>query len=172
MPRKLIVAAFADEEQFLDATRAARDKNLHIYDTYTPYAVHGLQEAMGLPRTRIAIVCFLMGLAGLITALSFQLWSLGLDWPMNIGGKTHTALPALIPVAFEMTVLFASVGVVVTFFLYVRLWPGREATLLHPGITDDRFVLAIEDNGQDSAPVRQLFEDHNAADINHVEVER
>jgi hypothetical protein len=42
---------------------------------------------------------------------------LGYDWPMIIGGKDHASLPPFIPVTFELTVLLAAFGMVITFFI-------------------------------------------------------
>ena len=42
-----------------------------------------------------------MVLSGTTTALGCMGWIFTRDWPLNIGGKPHFALPALIPITFE-----------------------------------------------------------------------
>lgn len=170
MGTKMIVATFDNEHDLLDATRAARDGGLTIYDTFVPYAVHGLDEAMGLRNTRLGIVCFLMALTGLTAALSFQLWALGWNWPMNIGGKSFTALPALIPVTFEMTILFGGVGTALTFLIRAKLWPGRKELQIETGVTDDRFVLVIEDSGDEDENVKELLQQNKPLEVREVEL--
>jgi hypothetical protein len=71
-------------------------------------------------------------------------WIFNSDWPMNIGGKPHFPLPAFIPITFELTVLFAAVGMVLTFCYLCQLAPGVKKHIFHPRQTDDLFVMVIE----------------------------
>jgi hypothetical protein len=66
------------------------------------------------------------------------------DWPMNIGGKPFFALPAWIPITFELTVLFSAVGMVLTFCYLCQLAPFVKKDHFHLRSTDDLFVMAIE----------------------------
>ncbi len=93
-----------------------------------------------------------------------------MDWPVNIGGKSVSALPALIPITFEITVLFAAVGTVIAFFLRARLWPGKCHVPLDPRITDDRFILVLEARDQDIAQTRKLLLDLGAEETRELEV--
>src|SRR5512138_1395312 len=88
------------------------------------------------------------GLLGGAAAFGFQIWTHAIDWPLTIGGKSPLALPAQVPVSFELTVLFAAFATVGGLLLRRRLFPrvGKEA--LPPGqpdprITDDLFVLLV-----------------------------
>ena len=71
-------------------------------------------------------------------------WVFTKDWPVNIGGKPHFALPAWIPITFELTVLMAAVGMVLTFCYISQLAPFIKKHHFHPRATDDLFVMAIE----------------------------
>jgi len=148
----LVTATFAREQDLLAATRAAREAGLRIVDAHTPYAVHGLDAAMGLRPSRLTWVCFLAGATGLALALLFQYWTSATDWPINVGGKPFDSLPAFIPVAFEVTVLFAGLGAVAALLLRCGLRPGRTAILPAPGVTDDRFALIVASHGAAHAP--------------------
>jgi hypothetical protein len=139
-----IVATFADEGALLAAVRATRAAGVAIDDAFTPYAVHGLDEAMGLRRSRLTWVCFLAGLSGASLAIGFQLWSSAVSWPLNVGGKPFASIPAFIPVTFELTVLSAALVSAATFLFRSRLFPGRRAAPL-PRVTDDRFALVVAD---------------------------
>jgi hypothetical protein len=83
-------------------------------------------------------------ISGTSTALGFISWALTYDWPMNFGGKPYFALPAWIPITFELTVLFASVGMVLTFCYLCQLAPFVKKDHFHLRSTDDLFVMAIE----------------------------
>jgi hypothetical protein len=107
-------------------------------------AIHGLDTAMGLRDTSLHTAGFVYGMAGLVTAFSFITWTLTTDWPMNIGGKPFFALPAWIPIMFELTVLFSSVGMVLTFCYLCQMAPFVKKDHFNLRSTDDTFVMAIE----------------------------
>jgi len=138
-------ATFDDESALLHATASARRAGIAIDDAFTPYAVHGLEEAMGLGRSRLTWVCFAAGLTGAASAIGFQIWSSAISWPLNVGGKPFASIPAFIPVTFELTVLSAAVTTAFFFFFRSRLYPGRNAAP-PPRVTDDRFVLVVADS--------------------------
>jgi hypothetical protein len=140
---RVLVASFVREEDVLTATRAAREHGFRIADVYTPYAVHGLDRAMGLRPSRLPWVCLVCGLFGAAFKLWFQFWAMTRSWPMNVGGKPWNSLPAYVPVTFEVMVLLAGLGVVLAFLLRCRLWPGKHAYSFR-GATDDCFVLVLE----------------------------
>jgi hypothetical protein len=172
MTRRVLVGSFATEEDVLGAARAARDHGFRIADAYTPYPVHGLDRAMGLRPSRLPWVCFAFGLLGAAFKLSFQFWTMALDWPLNVGGKPWNSLPAYVPVTFEVMVLLAGYAVVVAFLLRCRLFPGKEAAPLFRGATDDTFVLALEqpEDAGDANVARQLFDEFHAVRTGEREV--
>ncbi len=145
MSRRVLVSVFGSEEDILGATTQARERGYDIIDTYTPYAVHGLDAAMGITPTRLAYVCFALGLTGAVAKLGFQIWTSAWDWPVNVGGKPLVSIPAFVPVTFEVMVLFAGVGTVLAFFLVSRLFPGKKPKVVFPRVTDDHFVLVLDE---------------------------
>ena len=163
MSRRVLLGVFSSEDDILGVTRAARAEGLKILDVYAPYAVHGLDAAMGLRRSRLPWVCFAAGLAGAILKLWFEFWTMVVSWPVNVGGKPWNSLPAFVPVTFEVMVLSAGLSTVFAFFLVSRLGPGRRPVLPHPRVSDDRFVLVLEeaDAAFDAAQVRRLFTKFN-----------
>lgn len=158
----MIVATFDAEEKLIAAVRAAREAGHEVVDAYTPYPVHGLDGEMGLRRSRLAVVCFLLAMTGLVSALAIQVWTHAADWPINVGGKSFPALPATGPIVFEFTVLLAGVGTVMVLLARAKLWPGKRVHLPAARITDDRFVLAV--NGDAAA----LMEEHGAIEVKEV----
>jgi hypothetical protein len=140
-----MVGVFEDEDGILQAAKTAREQGLRIVEAYTPYAVHGLDRAMGLKRSRLALVCLIAGGLGAILKLWFEIWTAAVDWPVNVGGKPWNSLPAFVPITFEVMVLFAGLSTVGAFLLVSRLWPGRQPSLVHPRVTNDRFVLVLEE---------------------------
>src|SRR3954470_2478711 len=142
--KKFVVAAFDDEAVLFPAVKKVRTAGYKIHDVYTPFPVHGLDHALGLRETSLHTAGFIYGIIGTTTALTCMGWVFTVDWPMNIGGKPHFALPAWIPITFELTVLFASVGMVLTFCYLCQLAPFVKKHHFHLRSTDDLFVMVIE----------------------------
>ncbi|MDP3542651.1 MAG: DUF3341 domain-containing protein [Elusimicrobiota bacterium] len=163
MAAKTFVGVFDSDHAVLAAARAAREKGLEIRDAYTPFPVHGMDEALGLPPSWLSRACFALGASGLAFALGFQYWVSLFNWPMNIGGKPFDASPALIPIAFEITVLVAGVGTVATLLVFRGLLPGRPADLAGLGATDDKFLLVID--GETEEALRTFYREHGAVRV-------
>lgn len=159
MNNRLLISTFAHEQDIIAATRTAREGGYRIVDVYTPYAVHGLDAAMGLKPSNLPWICFVLGITGAIAKLWYQIWTSATSWPVNVGGKPLKSLPAFVPVTFEIMVLFAGVGTVLAFFIVSRLRPGKKPTVNYKGVTDDKFVLVLEqtDARFDIGTLQKLF---------------
>ena len=144
--KKFAVGCYDDEEVLFPAVKKVRNSGYKLHDVYTPFPVHGLDHALGLKDTDLHVAGFIYGITGTCTALGFMSWIFLSDWPLNFGGKPHFSLPAFIPITFELTVLFAAVGMVLTFCYLNQIMPGVKKHVFHPRQTDDLFVVAIELN--------------------------
>ncbi len=142
--KKFVVGCFNDEAVLFPAVKKVRNAGYKIHEIYTPMPIHGLDKAMGLRETSIHTAGFLYGLAGTTTALGGISYVFTYDWPINMGGKPHFSLPAWIPITFELTVLFASVGMVLTFCYLCQMAPFVKKHHFHLRSTDDLFVMVIE----------------------------
>ena len=153
MSNQFIHALYDDDDVLLNAVKEIREHKHHIEEIYTPFPVHGLDKAMGLEGTRIAIMAFIYGCIGLGVAITMINFIMIEDWPKNIGGKpsfTFLAnLPAFVPVIFEMTVFFAAHLMVITFYMRSRLWPFKKAENPNPLTTDDKFLMEVKLNGNE-----------------------
>lgn len=156
---------FEREEDLLRAADVARHEGWPIVDIYSPYPVHGTARVMGLSRSRLPRVAFVLGLLGLAFAFWFQFWTSALDWPLNVGGRPLNSLPAFVPVAFEMMVLCAGLGVFFAWLVVCRLFPGKKPTLPSPKVTDDQFVLQVSGRAIDPETIRRLFRECNASEV-------
>ncbi|MCC6572279.1 MAG: DUF3341 domain-containing protein [Planctomycetes bacterium] len=160
---RLVIGVFADEDHVVDATRDCRLAGFEIQDVYTPYAVHGMDEAMGLRRSRLTWVCFAAGAAGCAFALWFQYYTQAVNWPINVGGKDPWQMPAYVPIAFELTVLIGGLTTMLALFVRSRLFPGKRAKLPAPGVTDDKFALVLlqRDSSFDAERARAILAQHH-----------
>lgn len=142
--KKFVVGVFEEEDALFSAVRRVRKSGYRLHDVYTPFPIHGLDKEMGLRETSIHTAGFIYGITGTTTALTGMTWVFTKDWPLNIGGKPHFALPAWIPITFELTVLFAAVGMVLTFCYLCQLAPFVRKHHFHLRATDDKFVMVID----------------------------
>ncbi len=147
MSDRVCVAWFDREESIVAATAAARGEGYRVYDAYTPYAVHGMDEAMGLQPSRLRWVCLGGALFGLVFGVLFQMWTSSVSWPLNIGGKPTFALPSFVPVSFELMMLVAGLSTVAALLVRTRLFPRPKPRFILPRVTDDRFALVLVSAG-------------------------
>ena len=106
----LVRAMYHDDDVLISAVKQIRAAGFKISEVYTPFPVHGLDKAMGLKESRIAVAAFMYGVIGLTVAVTLTWYMMVSDWPQNIGGKPNINwamnMPAFVPILFEMTVFF------------------------------------------------------------------
>jgi Protein of unknown function (DUF3341) len=171
MTRRIVQCVFEREQDLVGAARSIAAEGWSIVDIYTPYALHPTAQLMGLGRSRLPRAAFVFGAIGVGLAFWFQFWVSAQDWPLNVGGRPWNSLPAFVPVAFEMMVLCAGLGLVATWMVVCRMFPGKEALLPAAGVTDDRFVLQVRAPGAqtDSETIRSILQKYNASDLTETE---
>ena len=167
--KNFILGIFDDEDILLNAVRDIRNNGIAIHEVFTPYPIHGLDEELGYKRSKLPIAAFLFGLLGTTLALTMQFYMMKFDWPMIIGGKDYAAIPAFIPVTFELTVLLSAFGMVGVFLVSSNLKPWGMPRIYDLRSTDDKHVMAIDvaNNGtMDMEVIRQALKDAGATEVN------
>ena len=164
--KKFATATYSDEAVLFPAVKKVRANGHKIHDVFTPFAVHGLDEALGYKVSDLHIAGFIYGITGTATALGFMGWIFTTDWSQNFGGKPHFPLPAFIPIVFELTVLFAAVGMVLTFCYLNQIMPGVKKHIFNPRQTDDKFVMTIEITDENAADIETLLKSTGAEETN------
>jgi hypothetical protein len=172
MSKKLIHGLFDDDDVLMQGVKNLRGSGIRIKEVYTPFPVHGLDHAMGLPPTRLAIAAFLYGLVGLTFSILLTYYIMVVDWPQDIGGKPSFSwlenMPAFVPIMFECTVLFAGHLMVITFLVRNGMYPGRPAMNPDPRTTDDKFLIEIEAEG-DTSKIMEVLQSSGAIEISEKE---
>jgi len=163
--KDIIYGLYNDEEDLLEAVKGANADHLEIMDVYTPFPVHGLDPLLGLSESRLHIAGFVYGMLGTLTAFLGMSWIFTKDWPIIFGGKPHWSVPAFIPITFEVTVLFASIGMVLTFYIINGLGPGVVNPTIDLRITDDKFCLAFDKSEVDVSKAESFLKGSGAAEI-------
>lgn len=172
MSEKVVHALYDDDDVLLTAVKMIRSEKHHIEEVYTPFPVHGLDKAMGLDETRLAIMAFIYGCVGLCIATLMMNYIMIEDWPQDIGGKPSFSylenMPSFVPIMFEMTVFFAAHLMVITFYMRSKLWPFKKAENPNPLTTDDKFLVEIEIHDNEKE-LEKLLKKSGAIDISIIE---
>ncbi len=142
-----LMAEFETPGELLEAAVQVRDRGFKKWDCHTPYPVHGLDAAMGMRDTRLPWIVLCGALAGTASAVLLQWWTNAVDYPLQISGKPLFSLPANIPVAFELTILFSALAAVASLFLFNKLPRFHHpvfGSLRFRNVTRDRYFIVIE----------------------------
>jgi hypothetical protein len=166
--KNFLVGVYSDEDVLLHAVEKIRERGVKIHEVFSPFPVHGLDEVLGYKRTRLPIAAFMFGLTGTALALIMQIWMLGYDWPMIIGGKNFASIPPFIPVTFELTVLLSALGMVATFLIVSDMKPYKWPRQFDLRSTDDRHVVAVDlgTNKISKDEISRILKDSGAEEVN------
>ena len=164
--KDIIYGLYSDEVDLLEAVKVANSKHLEIMEVFSPFPVHGLDPLLGFEESRLHIGGFVYGAIGTLTAFLGMTWIFTKDWPVIFGGKPYWAVPSFIPITFELTVLFASIGMVVTFYIVNGLGPGITIPILDNRITDDKFCIAFDKSQVDSSAAESFLKETGAEEVN------
>lgn len=136
----LLLAEYETPTALAQAAAKVRDAGYSAWDCHTPYPVHGMDEAMGLKPTKLAIFSFFIGITGVSLGFLMIWWMNAVDYPIVIGGKPPYSFPSMVPILFECGILFCGFGT-----LFTMLGICKLPTFHHPIFNSDRFEAATDD---------------------------
>ena len=165
-----VVGLFSSPDALLQAIHHLKPQKLGRLETYTPYPVHGIDEALELRRSPLGGMVLVMGVIGALTALGFQYWISAVDYPIVTGGKPPWSWEAFVPIMFEVMVLFATFTAGLGMLLLLNKLPFFGHPLLSSkairSITRDRFALAVEaDPDLDAEAARTALSAAGASEV-------
>ena len=162
---KGLAAYFDLPDDLMLAAAHTRDSKYEDFEAFSPFPIHGMDDAMGLGRSWIPWVTFGAGTAGFLTANALQFGTMTFDWPMIVGGKPFAPWPAFVPIMFELTVLLA--GCTTALVMLIAAGCFKKPFIIDREITQDRFVLWIsaDDESFDANEVRSFMESLDPVEI-------
>ncbi|MDD4975189.1 MAG: DUF3341 domain-containing protein [Bacteriovorax sp.] len=165
-----LMAEFKEPEEVLRAVKKVYSAGFRKIDAFSPFPIDGLAEELGQTCEVIGWIALSCGLLGLLTGIILQYYSSAIAYPMNIGGRPLNSWPSFVPVCFELMVLFAATGSVLSMFLLNRLPKPYHPVFNSPEfnfVTRDRFFLLIEKNDPlfDLQNTRIFLESLNAEQV-------
>ncbi len=144
-----VAAEFNTASELFHAAEELRDSGYTRFDVFSPFPIHGMDDAMGLKRSLLGKVIFCGGLAGFLTATGLTFIPSSFLYPLIVAGKPTDlfTVPAFFPIMFELTVLVSAFTTVIGMLVMNGL-----PRLNHPmfnwerfkKFSDDRFFCVIE----------------------------
>ena len=142
-----LLAEFADAADLLEAARRTREAGYRKFDAFSPFAIEGMTELLDDSTINISYIVLGGGFVGMLVGLGMQYWSAVVNYPIEVGGRPLDSIPAFVPIAFELFVLFAAFSGVIGMLLLNRLPMPYHPVFNVPQfreVTRDRFFLSIE----------------------------
>ncbi len=184
-----VTGTFDDVTAAVRAARAVREAGYTRFDVYSPFPIHGIDNAMGIRPTILPWIVLICGITGCLTGLGLTIYTMAPPppefaipspwgpipgYPLLISGKPLLSLPAFIPILFELTILFSAFGAVFGMLLLNRLPMLYRPLFRQNGfkrVTQDRIVIAIEaiDPKFDEKQATALLSAQGAADVQTVD---
>lgn len=151
-----------------------RESGYSKFDTYSPFPIHGIEKAMGLPASKLPWLSITGCFIGLSSAIALQVWTNGIDYKIPLSGKPFIAFPAFIPVTFELTILFTAFFTVFGMFALNGLPQWNKPEFNVDGFKDatcSGFFLAIfsDDKNFDEKKTLAFLKKNGVTDIDTIQ---
>ncbi|HEY3863500.1 MAG TPA: DUF3341 domain-containing protein [Verrucomicrobiae bacterium] len=142
-----LAAEFAGKDELVEAARRARAAGYRRVEAYSPFPIEELPEALGRKRSLVPLITLLGGMTWGLGGYFMEWFSMGIGYPLNIGGRPYNSWPSFIPVTFEMTILGAALSALASMLILNRLPRLHHPVFNAPNFdraSQDRFFLCIE----------------------------
>ena len=169
-----MLAEYATPADLMHAAEKIRDAGFRRWDVFSPYPIHGMNQAMGLKNSKVGWFGFTGGVIGYTTGMVMIWWMNAHDYPILVGGKPMFSPHYAFPPSYELTILFTAFGSILGMMflnrlpkLYNPLFKCERFKL----VTHDRYFLVVEttDPKYSEAETRTLLESTGSKHIEIVE---
>jgi hypothetical protein len=167
MENNNIIGIYDDPDVLVAAAKKLKEKDVRIKNVFSPFPIHELWEALGL-KTRLPIMTFIYGTAGLISIYAFLYWTSVINYPLKFGGKPLNTLSFII-IMFVGTIFVGVLFTFMTFFIRQKIGPGKKVEMIDPRTTDDKFAIVIERSAEftheDVIRITSLLKETGAVEV-------
>jgi mono/diheme cytochrome c family protein len=147
-----VLGLYDSPQALMKAIPEVKENISERLEAYTPYPIHGIDKVLGIRKSPVGGMVLVMGVIGALSILAFEMWTSGRDYPLITAGKPLFSWEAFIPIAFEVTVLFATLTAGLGMLFLLNRLPRFRHPMLRsrslPLITRDRFALSVESSGR------------------------
>jgi hypothetical protein len=160
-----VLASFIHVDAAVDAIRSLRARGHRNLVVYTAFPNHEIEEALDQPVSLVRLFTLIGGLTGCAAGFGMTIW-MSFDWPLLVGGKTMSSVPAYVAIAFELTVLLGAL-ITVAAVAGLTLLGHRRGAAYDPQFSDDRIGVFVPSGADQLAPVEQLLRSAGAVEVRH-----
>lgn len=163
-PVHALLASYDYLDSAVDAIEGLRKAGFKSVKAYAPYPEHHIEAALGYGQSPVRVFTLVGGLTGTATGFAFTMWT-SMDWPLVVGGKPHVSIPAYIPIAFEMTVLFGALSTIIGLFILSRLPAVKPPVIYDPEFTNGRYGVHVDAPGERVEEARKILKAHEPTEL-------
>jgi hypothetical protein len=135
-----MLAEFTTPADLMHAAEKVRDAGYRRWDVFSPFPIHGMNQAMGLKNSRVGWFAFIGGCTGYTTGMLMIWWMNAVDYPIVVGGKPMFSPFYAFPPSYELTILFSAFGAILG-----MLFLNRLPKLYNPLFKNARFARVTHD---------------------------
>tara|TARA_B100002052_G_scaffold60622_1_gene53674 strand:+ start:367 stop:903 length:537 start_codon:yes stop_codon:yes gene_type:complete len=135
-----LLAEFKDPKALMNAAESVKNEGYIDFDCYSPFPIHGLDDAMGLSRSIIGYIVGIGCIVGATAGLGLQWWSSTIEYPIIISGKPFFSWQAYMIITFVLMVLGGAFSALIGMFHLNRM-----PTFHHPLFNSENFKKATDD---------------------------
>ncbi len=139
--RRFVLGEFGEPGDCVDAARKLREGGVSGLDAYSPYPLHGIDEALELPRSKVPLVALTGGVSGALGGYFMIWWMNGWNYPINVGNRPPHSFWTNIPITFECGILLAVLSIFFSSIFYFFALPRT----YHPVFESEQFRTASLD---------------------------
>jgi hypothetical protein len=163
-PGHVLLASYDYLDSAVDAIEGLRKAGFKSLKAFAPYPEHHIEAAMGYGQSPVRVFTLVGGLTGAATGLAFTIWT-SMDWPLVVGGKPIVAIPAYVPIVFEMTVLFGALATVIGLFILSRLPDFKSPVIYDPELSNGRYGVYVETPAERVDEARKILKAQEPAEF-------
>lgn len=152
-----LLASYEYLDSTVDAIEKLRKAGFDEITAYTPYPEHHIEHALGYGQSPVRVWTLVGGLSGTAAGFAFTIFT-SVDWPLVVGGKPIVGIPAYIPIAFEMTVLFGALSTVIGLFILSKIPNVKPSVVYDPEFSAGRYGVYVLADGSRMEDARKIME--------------
>ena len=152
-----LLASYESLDSTVDAIEKLRKAGFDEITAYTPYPEHHIEHALGYGQSPVRVWTLVGGLSGTAAGFAFTIFT-SVDWPLVVGGKPIVGIPAYIPIAFEMTVLFGALSTVIGLFILSKIPNVKPSVVYDPEFSAGRYGVYVRADGSRLEDARKIME--------------
>ena len=153
--KRFVLGEFGKPEACVDAARKLREGGVSGLDAYSPYPLHGIEDALGLPPSRVPLVALTGGVLGACGGYAMQWYLNSVAFAINVGNRPAHGFWTNIPITFECGILLAVLSIffssIFGFFGLPRPYHGVFESEQFRTASLDAFWISIETDDDDAA---------------------